>query len=150
MTDDSAKTLENLLYAILPLVEAIGAKVVEARPGYAKMEMARAPLIVNHIGAFHAGALYTFAETAAGAALAMSFDMMQYILVNKRGEISYKKLVTEKVECEASLSPDEIGRIKAEVDTCGKSVFPFGVALKNPDGVVACEVVFDFLMRKPR
>lgn len=149
MTDDNAKTLEKLLYGILPLVEAIGARVIEAGPGYAKMEMPRSPLIVNHIGAFHAGALYTFAETAAGAAIAMSFDLMAITVVNKRGEIRYCKLVTESVESEAALSQEEIDRVNHEIEKNGRALLPFSVALKNPDGATACEVAFDFLLRKP-
>jgi len=149
MKDDNADTLEKLLYGILPLVEAIGARVIEARPGYARMAMPRSPLVVNHIGAFHAGALYTFAETAAGAAIAMSFDLMAVTVVNRRGEIRYFKLATESVESEAALPQKEIDRVNGEIEKNGKAVLPFSVALKNPDGVTACEADFDFILRKP-
>lgn len=149
MNDENAKTLESLLYGILPLVEAIGAKVVEAGPGRVKMSMARAPLIVNHIGAFHAGALYTFAETAAGAAIAMSFDLMRLTIVNKRGQIDYLKLATERVDCEASLAPEDAARIASDLESRGRSVFTFNLSLKNPDGQTAAKVAFDFLLKKP-
>ncbi len=148
MSQSFAKQMEALLYQVLPLVEAIGFKVEDIGPGFAKTSMSRTPLIVNHIGAFHAGALYTFGETAAGAAIAASFDLFRYTLVNKRGEIKYRKLGKEKVTCEAGFSKEEIDRITAEVEKNGKTVFPYTVILKNPDGEVASEVAFDFYLRK--
>jgi acyl-coenzyme A thioesterase PaaI-like protein len=148
MSSQAAGQMENLLHQILPLVKAIGFKVEDTGPGFAKTSMSRAPLIVNHVGAFHAGALYTFAETAAGAAIAASFDLFRYTLINKRGEIKYLKLVKEKVTCDASFSKEEIERITLEVEEKGKAVFPFAVYLKNPDGEIASEVVFDFYLRK--
>ncbi|MEW5733462.1 MAG: DUF4442 domain-containing protein [Thermodesulfobacteriota bacterium] len=148
MSREFAEQMESTLHQLLPLVKAIGFQVEDAGPGFARTSMSRSPLIVNHIGAFHAGALYSFAETAAGAAIAASFDLFRYTLINKRGEIRYLKLVKEKVTCDASFSQEEIDCITAEVEKNGKSVFPFVVYLKNPDGETASEVVFDFYLRK--
>ncbi len=144
-----ATQLEALLHAILPLVKAINVHVEEARKGYVRVSMARTPVVINHINAFHAGALYTFAETVAAAAITASFDMSKIIVINRRGEINYRKLVTEKVESEATFSEDEVNRITEEVQTQGKSVFSYPVVLKNPDGEVASEVTFDFYFKKP-
>ena len=149
MTDNMATQLETALHAILPLVKTINVHIEEARKGYVRVSMSRSPVVINHINAFHAGALYTFAETVAAAAITASFDMSKIIVINKRGEINYRKLVTEKVESEATFSEDEVNRITEEVQTQGKSVFPYPVILKNPDGEVASEVTFDFYFKKP-
>lgn len=148
MGQDFAKQLEAILYQILPLVKTIGVRVEEARPGYAKTSMSRSPVVVNHINAFHAGALYTFAETAAAAVIAATFDLSKVTIINKRGEIKYHKLVTEKVVSENTFSKNEIDRINNEVETNGKTVFQSEVFLKNPDKEIAAQVVFDFYMRK--
>ena len=149
MTDNSlAKEMEKFIYQTLPLVEAIQLKVDEARKGFVKTHMARSPLIVNHIDAFHAGALYTFAEAAAALAVATCFDLSQFVLINKRGEIKYKKLVTERVVCEINFAEERIASIIKAVEQEGKTVFPLELFLENPDGAVAAEVVFDFYMRK--
>lgn len=142
-----AKDLEMAIHNALPLVKAIDVKLEDAKKGRIRASMSRNPLIVNHIDAFHAGALYTFAETAAGAAIAATFDLSKLVLINKRGEIKYKNLVTEKIECEIHFSEDQISAILDSIEREGKSVFPLQVLLKNPDGNIASEVMFDFYLR---
>ena len=41
---------------------------VEAEPGCVQVRLPPRPELTNHVGIFHAGALYTAAETAAGVA----------------------------------------------------------------------------------
>ncbi len=149
MSDNMASQMEMALHNILPLVKTIGVHVEEARQGYVKVSMSRTPVVINHINAFHAGALYTFAETVAAAAIISSFDMSKIVIINKRGEINYRKLVTEKVESEATFSEDDVNRIMEEVEKQGKAVFSYPVILKNQDGDIASEVTFDFYFKKP-
>ncbi len=150
MSQDFAEQLEKSLYEWLPLVKAISFRVEEARPGYVKVSMSRTPIVVNHFGAFHAGALYTFAETAGGAAVTASFDLSKATLINKRGEINYRKVVTEKAVSEASFAREDVDRIMAELEEKGKTEFSYTVIVKNQDEEVACEVTFDFYVRKNR
>ena len=149
MTSKSfAAELEQAIHHALPLVKAIDVRLEEVQKGKIKASMSRNPLIVNHIDAFHAGALYTFAESAAGAAIAATFNLGELTLINKRGEIKYKKLVTEKIESEISFSKEQVGSILNTIEKEGKAVFPLEVLLKNPDGEIASEVTFDFYLRK--
>lgn len=147
MPDKNAVFIQNYLYEVLALVKAMQPQVEEARRGYARMIQPRAPLIVNHIGAYHAGALYTFAETVAAALLASSFDLDRYVVINKRGEIKYRRLVTDNCIGEVSATDEAIDRAVAEIEAQGKTQFPLPVVLKNPDGEVASEIVFDFVIR---
>ncbi|SHK71593.1 Acyl-coenzyme A thioesterase PaaI, contains HGG motif [Desulfatibacillum alkenivorans DSM 16219] len=150
MSNDFVKQLEASLYEMLPLVKALDIKLEEARPGYVVSSMSRTPIVVNHIDAFHAGALYTFAETAAGAVIAASFDLGKITLINKRGEINYQKLVKEKVICKAAIPQGAIEVLTKEVMHSGKAVFPYTVVLELPGGEPACEVTFDFYMYRNR
>ncbi len=148
MSSDLVTDLENKLYDLLPLVKALNCRVDDARTRYVKMSMSRSPIVVNHFGAFHAGALFTFAETVGGAIAEVSFDWDDTNLINKRGEITFRKLVTEKAVSEASFAMEDVERIRAEIDEKGKTVFTYTVIVKNQDDEVACEVTFDFYMRK--
>ena len=148
MPQDFAQDLEESLHEVLPLVKALHVRVEEARPGYVKLSMSQSPIVVNHFGAFHAGALYTFAETVGGAVVKASFDWHNATLINKRGEISYRKMVTQKAVSEASFAREDVERIKAEVDAKDKTEFAYPVIVKNQDGDVACEVTFVFYVRK--
>ena len=150
MSDNFAEQLENRLYEVLPLVKALDCRVEEGRHGYVKLYMCRSPIVVNHFGAFHAGALYTFAETVGGAIVTASFDLTRNTLINKRGEIRYRKAVTKKAVSEACFAPEDVERIMAEVEEKGKTVFPYTVVIKNEDDDIACEADFDFFLRKNR
>jgi acyl-coenzyme A thioesterase PaaI-like protein len=140
--------IQYFLYEILPLVKAMQIRVEEARHGYARVSMDRTPLIINHINAFHAGALYTFAETVAATLLAASFDLDRYVVINKRGEIKYRRLVTERCVSEVSVSEEELAERISELENAGKTIYTCPVVIKNPDGEVASEVTFDFVIRE--
>ena len=148
MSQNFAEELETTLYKMLPLVKALNFHVEEARQGYVKASMSQSPIVVNHFGVFHAGALYTFAETVGGAVVKASLNLTDVTLINKRGEIKYRKVVTEKAVSEAYFAREDVERIEAEVEEKGKTEFPYSVVVMNQDGEVACEVVFDFYMRK--
>ena len=148
MSQNFAEELETTLYKMLPLVKALNFHVEEARRGYVKASMSQSPIVVNHFGVFNAGALYTFAETVGGAVVKASLNLTDVTLINKRGEIKYRKVVTEKAVSEAYFAREDVERIEAEVEEKGKTEFPYSVVVMNQDGEVACEVVFDFYMRK--
>ena len=148
MSQNSAEELEKSLYELLPLVKALDVRVEEGRPGYVKLSMSQSPIVINHFGVFHAGALYTFAETVGGAVVKASFDWDNTTLINKRGEIRYRKMVTRKAMSEASFAREDVERIKAEVEEKGKTEFTYTVIVKNQDEEVACEATFDFYVRK--
>jgi acyl-coenzyme A thioesterase PaaI-like protein len=148
MSQNFAEELESVLYKMLPLVKALNFRVEEGRPGYVKASMSQSPIVINHFGVFHAGALYTFAETVGGAVVKASLNLTDVTLINKRGEIKYRKVVTEKAVSEAYFAPEAVERIEAEVEEKGKTEFPYSVVVMNQDDEVACEVVFDFYMRK--
>jgi acyl-coenzyme A thioesterase PaaI-like protein len=148
MSQNFAEELETTLYRMLPLVKALNFHVEEAGQGYVKASMSQSPIVVNHFGVFHAGALYTFAETVGGAVVKAALNLTDVTLINKRGEIKYRKVVKEKAVSEAYFAREDVERIEAEVEEKGKTEFPYSVVVMNQDGEVACEVVFDFYMRK--
>ncbi len=150
MNQDFAVKLEKGLHEMLPLVKALNIRVEEGRPGYVKVSMSRSPVVVNHFGAFHAGALYTFAETVGGAAVTATFNLDGHTLINKRGEIKYRKMVSQKAVSEASFAREDMERIMAEAAEKGKTEFKYTVIVKNENDEVACEVTFDFYVRKNR
>ncbi len=150
MNQDFAAKLEKGLHEMLPLVKALNIRVEEARPGFVKVSMSRSPVVVNHFGAFHAGALYTFAETVGGAVITASFNLDGHTLINKRGEIKYRKMVSENAVSEAAFDLEDMEKIMAEAAEKGKVEFKYPVIVKNEHGEVACEVTFDFYVRKNR
>jgi len=57
----------------LPFVRLLGIRIDEIGSGTSKVSMPEDPKLNNHLGTQHAGALFTLAETASGAAMAGGF-----------------------------------------------------------------------------
>lgn len=148
MDQSLSEKLERHLYEKLPLVEALGCRVEDARPGRVRLFMPKSRIVTNHFGTFHAGALYAFAETVGGALFTSVLDMDENTLIAKHGEIDYRKMVTDEARSTADISPEEIERIKTEAAEKGKSEFRYTIIVKNQDNETACEVTFDFLLRR--
>jgi len=148
MNQNLSEKLERYLYEKLPLVEAIGCHIADASPGHVKASMQKSRIVTNHFGSFHAGALYTFAETVGGALFTSVIDMDENTLIARRGEIRYLKMVTGEAFSVADISAEEIERIKRAVREKGRADFSYTVIVKNQDNETACEVTFDFLLRR--
>ena len=148
MTQNSAEKIEKHLYDKLPLVKALNCRIEEAWPGHVKASMSKIPIVTNHFGSFHAGALYTFAETVGGALFTVSLDQAGITLIARRGEINYRKPVTQKAYSDADISIEEIERIESEVKEKGRTKFTYTVIVKNQDEEIACDVTFTFYLRR--
>ncbi len=148
MNQSLSEKLERHLYTKLPLVEALGCRVDEASPGHVKLSMMKSKIVTNHFGTFHAAALYAFAETVGGALFTSVIDMDENTLIARRGEINYLKMVTDEARSAADISTEEVERIKAEVSEKGRTQFRYLVVVKNQDNDTACEVAFDFILRR--
>src|SRR5450759_991219 len=57
----------------LPFVRLLGIQIDEIGAGTSRVSMPVDPKLNNHLGSHHAGALFTLAETASGAAMAGGF-----------------------------------------------------------------------------
>jgi acyl-coenzyme A thioesterase PaaI-like protein len=92
----------------VPFVNHLGVEITEVSAGEATVVLPRRPELNNHVGSQHAGALFTAAETASGAAY---------------GAITASaKLGVEAAEALATL------------DAEGKVEFPCEVELTDKDG----------------
>jgi uncharacterized protein (TIGR00369 family) len=78
----------------VPFAKYLGVELLEVGDGFAKARLVQRQDLSNHIGTMHAGALFTLAETASGAAVAGAFaDMIGSLRpVAAEARISYLKL----------------------------------------------------------
>jgi acyl-coenzyme A thioesterase PaaI-like protein len=93
------------------------------------------PELTNHVGSQHAGALFTVAETASGAAFVGAFAarMGEVTPLARSAEISYEKIAKGPIEASATLGvPAE--EALATLDAEGKVEFPCQVELADASG----------------
>ena len=138
MTDDTTfdpEAMTAMVGTTIPIMGAMGLRVVEVRRGYAVAEIPLEPNI-NHFGSMYAGSLFTVAEMLGGVIGLTSFDLPGYIPVVKGVDIKFRRVARTAVRSTTSLSDDEIARIEEEARANGRSEFILVAELTDEAGEV--------------
>jgi acyl-coenzyme A thioesterase PaaI-like protein len=102
----------------------------------------------NHVGSQHAGALFSAAEAASGAAFvgALHERLGDIRPLAQRAQIEYKKIAQGEILATARLdrSPEEL---LEELDAEGVVRFPVDVELADREGDIVAEVRVDWNVR---
>jgi uncharacterized protein (TIGR00369 family) len=119
----------------VPFVTHLGIEITEVGPGEATVVLPRRQELKNHVGSQHAGALFTAAETASGAAFVGAFAvrMGDVTPLAKSAAIDYEKIAHGAITARATLGIDAAEAL-ATLDDEGKVEFPCEVELTDKDG----------------
>lgn len=127
------------LHQAIPIVAAMGIRVVEARPGYAEAEMPFEPNR-NHFGAAYAGSLYTVAELLGGqivrASLDLDGELAGFVPLLKSSSIRYLLPARGPVRARAAMAAEEIERIRVDGLEHGKANYDLDAEILAEDGTV--------------
>lgn len=117
----------------VPFAGFLGVEVTSMGPGEAVARLPERPELCNHVGSQHAGALFTAAETASGAAFVGAFAerMADVTPLARSAEVDYQRIAKGPIEARAQLGvPAE--EALATLDAEGKVEFPCHVELFDP------------------
>jgi len=119
----------------VPFAAYLGLEITEVSAGEATVVLPRKAEHNNHVGSQHAGALFTVAETASGAAFVGAFAvrMGDVVPLAKAAEINYEKVAHGAITATATLGMDAAAAL-ATLDAEGKVEFPCEVELTDKDG----------------
>jgi uncharacterized protein (TIGR00369 family) len=120
----------------VPFAGYLGLEITSITEGEAVVLLPERAELGNHVGSQHAGALFTVAETASGAAFVGAFveRMAEVTPLARSAEISYEKIAKGPIEARAKLGmPAE--EALATLDAEGKVVFPCEVELTDASGL---------------
>ncbi len=119
----------------VPFAGHLNLEITEVGPGEATVVLPRRPELTNHVGSQHAGALFTVAETASGAAFVGAFAVRigDVTPLARRAEIEYLKVASGRITARASLGVDAAEAL-ATLDSAGKVEFPCEVDLSDESG----------------
>jgi uncharacterized protein (TIGR00369 family) len=119
----------------VPFAAYLGLEITEVSAGEATVVLPRKAEHNNHVGSQHAGALFTVAETASGAAFVGAFAvrMGDVVPLAKSAEIDYEKVAHGPITAKATLGIDAAAAL-ATLDAEGKVEFPCEVELTDKDG----------------
>jgi uncharacterized protein (TIGR00369 family) len=119
----------------VPFAGHLDLEITEVGEGEATVVLPDRPELKNHVGSQHAGALFTAAETASGAAFVGAFAerMGEVTPLARSAEIAYEKIASGAITATATLGVDA-GEALATLDAEGKVEFPCEVVLSDGDG----------------
>jgi uncharacterized protein (TIGR00369 family) len=136
----------------VPFVEHLGLEVLEISAGEATVRLPERTELTNHVGSQHAGALFTLAETASGAAFVGAFAerLGDVTPLARAAEISYKRIARGPIDASAKLGVPAAEAL-ATLDAEGKVVFPCEVDLTDGDGerVATATVQWHVRLKQP-
>lgn len=135
----------------LPFNQLIGMKVPEVKDGSGSAVLPDRDEVKNHVGTQHAGALFTCAETAAGAAIVGSFGHMlgELTPLAKTATISYLKPAIGPITARATLVEPK-DEVLATFAREGKAQCTVAVSVRNEDDVEVVTMSIVWFLRKNR
>jgi uncharacterized protein (TIGR00369 family) len=119
----------------VPFAGHLGLEIKKVDAGEAFVVLPERQELTNHVGSQHAGALFTAAETASGAAFVGAFAerMADVTPLARSASISYEKIAKGPIEACAKLGmPGEEALEKLDAD--GKVVFPCEIEMTDSEG----------------
>lgn len=139
--------IKQQMMSTLPLVNLLGIQIEEIGNGTARVVMPADPKINNHLGSQHAGAVFTLAETASGAAMAGGFAdlIMELRPVAKEARIQYLKVLKGSTRAEGKVTGD-LAELKARLKADGKIAFPVQVDIIDSEGTLVAQVQVEWYL----
>ncbi|HSU03563.1 MAG TPA: YiiD C-terminal domain-containing protein [Nocardioides sp.] len=137
--------------ASVPILEAMGIRLVEVRPGLASAELPPEPN-VNHFGVTYAGSLFSVAEMLGGVLSLATFDLegelAGFVPVVKESTIRFRRPALGVVRASAELSDVEAARTRTDALASGKGEFVLEATLTDALGEVVATTVGTYQLRR--
>ena len=137
MTEIDFDLIAKGMTQAVPFAGHLNLEIVEVSAGEATVLLPERPELLNHVGSQHAGALFTAAETASGAAFVGAFAerMGDVTPLARNAEIAYEKIANGEITAKARLGVPAAQALET-LDAEGKVEFPCEIELTDADGAV--------------
>ena len=143
--------IKTHLDAAVPFARHVGVTLLDIGDGTASAELVQREEVSNHIESMHAGAMFTLAEAASGAALAGALApvILEMRPVAAQANIAYKKVAKGTLTAHAQASRDGGSLIK-EIEADGKVAFDIHVDVKDAAGDTVVAMTVNWHVSKAR
>ena len=127
------------LLASIPYVVWHGVEIDEDAEASVKLRVPFRDNLANYVGSFHAGALYTLAETAAGVVADRALPAGQAFVLLRNAEINYTRRPEGDVSAHAELDKQAATKARQAFEETARA--DISVMVTMTDGAGAC--IFD-------
>ena len=143
------EALKQGLSEAIPFVKALRLEYVEVGPGRAVVRLPDRPDLANHVGSQHAGALFTVAETASGAAFVGGFAerLGEITPLARSASIDYTRIARGPIDASAT-TRDEAEELLSRLDADGRVEFTIDVELADGEGERVAAATVDWHVRR--
>jgi len=151
VVQEQASVAEMIRHGIeqMPYNAMVGVRILEMDGGRARGSLAARPEVGNHVGTMHAGAQFSLVEAVSGAAVSSAFlDLLGRAVPLAQGaELTYRRPARGDVVAEASIAPEEIARVRGELDASGRARFDVRVTVTDAQGTLATEATMRWYIK---
>ncbi len=148
--DSVFEFIREMLGSIVPFATHVGVGVDRVGDGTAVATLPDAEQLKNHVGTQHAGALYTVAEAASGAAMAgaMAPFVADAVSVVKQSSSRFTAPARGPITATAVATRDA-AEVRGEYEKAGRTAFTMQVTLTDEAGTSVAAMDFEWVVRSP-
>jgi acyl-coenzyme A thioesterase PaaI-like protein len=133
----------------IPFNKYLGLEVTAVSDGSGSVRLPEDPNLLNHVGSQHAGALFSVAEAASGAAFVGAFleRMGEITPLAKSASIDYRKIAKGPIVATGTLG-EEKAALLGRLDADGRVEFTIDVSLRDGGDVEVATTTVAWHVRK--
>ncbi len=148
--DPTFEFIREMLGSIVPFATHVGVGVDRIGEGTAAATLPDADELKNHVGTQHAGALFTVAEAASGAAMAgaMAPFVADAVSVVKQSSSRFTAPAQGPITATAAATRPT-PELRSEYESAGRTAFTMQVTLTDESGAKVADMDFEWVVRAP-
>jgi acyl-coenzyme A thioesterase PaaI-like protein len=133
----------------IPFNKYLGLEVTAVSDGSGSVRLPEDPNLLNHVGSQHAGALFSVAEAASGAAFVGAFleRMGEITPLAKSASIDYRKIAKGPIVATGTLAEEKAALLE-RLDADGRVEFTIDVSLRDAEDLEVATTTVDWHVRR--
>ena len=126
-----AKGIEQFLHSVVPFLKLIHYQIDSLAPGSVQASLAPEKSLMNHIGTFYAGALFTLGEATGGVAMLSREEFRKYKIVVRGGRITFHKPAKTAARAVCEFPEDKAADLRRQLMETGRGDIALDVIIFN-------------------
>ena len=131
----------------VPLIETMGIRVEEARPGHVVLRLPFDQKVTNHAGSLHTAAVFAVGELCAAVALGTHPELANFAQLQKSTKIKYFVPSGKDVTAHATVTDEMVDRVTGGIGA-GLVTLEIPVKVLDGHGNDVAELACNFAFRK--